>query len=522
MTVVVPGNESAGNITVIIDNQTYTVVNVTNGTAIVNLTNVTPGEHNITVIYTDGNGTNSTVNDKITIKFADTPIKVNLTDIYVGDVARINVEVPNGATGKIRIQINSIEYFKDIDGGIARFEIENLTFGKKTVTVDYVGDTYYAANYTTAVLNISKNPAPFEISVEGADVGGKATVKVVNIPDDATGHVIVTLDDVEYGINITSVKSTVVFVVKGGLNQIVATYLGDDKFLSNVSTGSFNANKTDGHVIIEVENATTGQDVIVKVTVPEDATGNITVQVDNITKVVNVTGGENTIPISGLSEGPHNISVVYSGDETYKSASSNTTVYVVSSIAAEKKLTRAYNSEYDFEAEFLDKQAKLLENTEVKFIIDGKTYTAKTDVKGTAKLTISHLDVGTYDVTIINPVTGEEVVKKLSIVPRLTDNKDLTMDFLDGSYYSVRVIDDMGNPVGAGEVVRITVNGVHYARLTTDANGYATLKINLNPKTYKITVQYRAYKVTNTIKVKQTFKLVKKTVTVKKGKKDCP
>ena len=45
------------------------------------------------------------------------------------------------------------------------------------------------------------------------------------------------------------------------------------------------------------------------------------------------------------------------------------------------------------------------------------------------------------------------------------------------------------------------------------------MKINLNPKSYSITAEYRAYKVANKLVVKQTMKLVKKTVTAKKGKK---
>ena len=41
----------------------------------------------------------------------------------------------------------------------------------------------------------------------------------------------------------------------------------------------------------------------------------------------------------------------------------------------------------------------------------------------------------------------------------------------------------------------------------------------MNPKTYTITAQYRGYKVSNKVTVKQTLKLVKKTVTVKKSAK---
>jgi hypothetical protein len=92
------------------------------------------------------------------------------------------------------------------------------------------------------------------------------------------------------------------------------------------------------------------------------------------------------------------------------------------------------------------------------------------------------------------------------------------MDFADGSSYKVKVIGDDGNPVGAGEFVAIKVNGITYAA-KTNAKGYASLKLNLNPKSYTITAEYKNTKVSNKVKVKQTLKLVKKTVKVKKGKK---
>ena len=92
------------------------------------------------------------------------------------------------------------------------------------------------------------------------------------------------------------------------------------------------------------------------------------------------------------------------------------------------------------------------------------------------------------------------------------------MDFRDGTWYTVKVIGDDGKPVGEGEIIDIYVNTIHYV-CKTDKDGYARLLINLNPKTYTVSPEYKTYKVSNKLVVKQTLKLVKKTVKVKKGKK---
>ena len=99
----------------------------------------------------------------------------------------------------------------------------------------------------------------------------------------------------------------------------------------------------------------------------------------------------------------------------------------------------------------------------------------------------------------------------------MLQNKDLTKDFEGPQAYRVLAIGDDGNAVGAGVVVAIKVNGVTY-KIKTDKNGYATLPIHLNPKSYVITATYHKTTVSNKIVVRQTMKLVKTAVTVQKGK----
>jgi len=194
-----------------------------------------------------------------------------------------------------------------------------------------------------------------------------------------------------------------------------------------------------------------------------------------------------------------------------------TEAFNITSIKSEN-MTRGWNSLFDYQATFLDSDGSALANKDVQFVVNGKTYTAKTNDAGVAQLMNAKLDVGEYNITSINPVTGESVVNNVTIVERIIENKDLTMDFASGKSYKVRVIGDDGKPVGAGEIIDIYINTVHYVA-KTDKNGYAKLKINLNPKKYTISCEYKSFKTTNKLVVKQTLKLVKKTVKVKKGKK---
>lgn len=73
--------------------------------------------------------------------------------------------------------------------------------------------------------------------------------------------------------------------------------------------------------------------------------------------------------------------------------------------------------------------------------------------------------------------------------------------YRNDSQYSVKVIGDDGNPVGAGELVTFNINGILYTR-TTNESGYATLNINLGPGEYIITAEYKTCMISNNIIVK--------------------
>ena len=86
---------------------------------------------------------------------------------------------------------------------------------------------------------------------------------------------------------------------------------------------------------------------------------------------------------------------------------------------------------------------------------------------------------------------------------RIDKNKNLVKDYGDADKFTVRLLDEYGKPV-AGEVVNMTVAGKTY-HCKSNADGYASLEINLKPGTYDIVCEYAGYNVTNKITVKQVL-----------------
>ena len=481
------------------------------------LSNLASGKYLVEVTYLG----NEIFNAKnVTAEFyvfkADTSIDVEIEScIEIGKTQLINLTLSNeNATGEVIIMIDGENYITTLTNGKANFTIPDLNSGKHTITVIYNGNANLTGNWTSTVFEVVKVSSSINVSAQNIVSGEQTKIVISNLPDNATGFVIINVDGNNYIIDINKTKELNILISKPGTYDVVATYLGDDKYNTSNANTTFNVSKEYKDVDIKVNAIVVGGNVVVNL--PIDVTGNLTVSIGNEVKTVPAQGGQNIIVFPNLAQGTYAIITTYSGDDIYNSKTVTDIVTVMSSVNVEAELIRAINSPYDYEAEFLNKDGTILVNTDVIFIVNGKTYTVRTDGKGIARLTDSHLGLGTYSVISINPVTGEEVTNKLTIVKRLTNNKNIKMNYWDGTKYVVRVIGDDGKPVGAGEIVLARINGVKYS-LKTDSGGYAKFDIKLNPKKYSITVEYKKTKVTNKIIVKQTLKV--RFIKIKNNKK---
>ena len=152
-------------------------------------------------------------------------------------------------------------------------------------------------------------------------------------------------------------------------------------------------------------------------------------------------------------------------------------------------------------ATFLDNEGKYLaDGTTVQFKVNGITYDRKVSGdKGQARLNIN-LPQGEYVITAINSVTGENAFNNITVLPNIVENHSITKFYRNATQYTVKVLGDDDNPVGAGKNVTFHINGVSYTH-QTDASGIAKLNINLPAGDYIITSEYNRCKVSNDIKV---------------------
>ena len=99
---------------------------------------------------------------------------------------------------------------------------------------------------------------------------------------------------------------------------------------------------------------------------------------------------------------------------------------------------------------------------------------------------------------------------------KIINNKDISVDYAGGKYFSVKVVTADSRVAVAGEKVTFTINK-KTKTVTTNKNGIAKIKITDIPKKYTITTKFKGKTYNNTVTVKQVLKT--KKVTVKKTAK---
>ena len=204
-----------------------------------------------------------------------------------------------------------------------------------------------------------------------------------------------------------------------------------------------------------------------------------------------------------------------------------TTVKVLSTISA-KDISKVYTDNRKFSATFYKSSGKVLANKNIKFKLNGKTFTKKTNSNGVAKLSLTTLKPGTYKITCYN-TDGLTKTKTIKVVKSTTTSLTASKyTFLksDSKTVKVKLLNKFGYAPGKGKIITFKVNGKSYTA-KTNSKGIASLKLpSLKEGVYTVSYKFAGnnfYKASSTksqvtiIPSKTPTFTVKSTTTFGKG-----
>ena len=488
--------KATGNIAVIVDGDKYDVA-IVNGSAKLTLSDLPAGVYYIEAKY-DGNSivTESYNSTKFTIDLIDSSIAVEAKNIKCGEEAVITATVTDGATGTVTFFVNGKTYVVDITDSVATLKIADLTTGDYPVFAYYNGDKYYKTSYNSTTFNVAKLASTTTVNVSDIKVGEDAVISIA-VPEITSGVVSVTVGDAIYNVAVVDGKGSLTLSgLASGSYDVVAKFNGDDKYLASEDSAKFNVTKLASTIDIAVDNIKVGEDAVIGVALPEDATGEVIISVNGKNYTVMTKYGMASVTISDLANGTYSVDAFYNGDDIYAPIK-NSTAFTVSKVSD-------YNMTVDIADIVKGENATITVSVpedgtgNVIVTINGTDYKG-TVVNGTAKVIIPGLDEGTYKV--ITFYTGDNKYDSMIVNGTITVNKNtkttLTMDNLV-KYFNgpqklmAKLVDGFGNPI-ANATVYFTINGKVYARIT-DENGTASIAIRLLPGEYKASALFNGTK----------------------------
>ena len=344
------------------------------------------------------------------------------------------------------------------------------------------------------------------------------------------------LDKCKYDVYVNGIYLKTVNSTQFSLNGIesskvyVIPSIGIDK--SNIVEVIVQKNSS---VLIEADDIEYGQNQIINFTVtPNNATGNLTVLINNLTYTVYLSNPKLDLGI--LDVGKYNINVSYNGDLRYYPSINNTSFTVNKKVMDNTVIENVSNT--------ISIKLPSDSTGNLTVYVDNKTFSEKL-VNGSVTVTINDLRPGTYNVDVV--YSGDNRYASIS------KNITVTIDKIPTALFSSNIITNYGNSAKmvatlkdnnnnllSGKNINILLNGVKYTK-TTDSKGQVSLTTpsNLAVKTYSATITFEGddeyIKSTVTSKLivnkaaskitanKKTFKAktkVKKyTITLKSGKK---
>ena len=489
-------SDATGSVTVTVNGKDYTET-VVNGVANVKVTDLKAGTYDVAVKYSGDNNYNAAVaTSSFTVSKVDSTMDVTVNDIVFGGDLTVDAVLPDDATGEVVITVNGVDYHVSIENGKATGTISGLAAGDYTVAIKYVGDDKYTGVEVAENVNVAKAQPVLGVVIDDVDYGNgfviEATLTGVNSAP-LSGNVIVTVNGKEYTVKVTDGKGIATGDrLAAGTYAFAAAWAGDDNYNIVTENGDFKVNKVDSSVVVNVNNIKVGEELTITVNVPSDATGDVTVSVDGKEYNVAIENGKAVKTISGLKADDYTVTVKYAGDNNYNEATADAE-FSVSKISdynmdiSVPEIKEGVNSTIGVD---LPKDATGTVTVE----IDGKKYTANV-IDGTANVIVSGLSAGDYNITTVysGDAKYDSMTKKgnVTVIPNINVNLDVSdveMFYHDGTRLIAKLTDFQGKPI-VNATIYFSINGVIYAK-TTDANGTASMGLNLDSNVYPVTVTY--------------------------------
>ena len=473
-------------------------------------------------ISVDDSKLNSYANEEV-LTASKVSTSLSVSDTYYDNSAtcfKVTLKDKSGnglSKQKISLKVNGKTYTGTTNNnGIASIKTTALAVGTYTVSVSYAGSSSANASSLSKKVSVKKdktkitgrattyilpyNYYTYEVTLTSENGGPVKNCKVYFSYAGKT---------VSANTNSEGKASVVIPLLDVGTYKITYKFEGTSGYYSSSSSGTIHIKEASNKLTASDLRMTynDGSKFSVKLTDTKGkALSGKTISFilnDKVYSAKTDSKGIAKLPITGIKPGTYKIKYLYStlGESEYNYGYKNVYIYKYSAKISAKDLSMKRKESSQFKITLKDASGNVLKYVYVKFTVNGKTYSQKTDANGVAKLTIS-LPVGYYSIktVVASPYYQGTSTKHILVngVKFSAGGRYVTTGKV--IYYPAKLINAKGNPL-KNKAVKFTFNGKN-TTVKTGSNGIAKLKLGiLKSGNYKVSYSYDYAKGTSTVHV---------------------
>ena len=203
----------------------------------------------------------TTVN--VSVGKKDTILTISTEDITYGENTTITATMTTDGT--VTVNINNENIALEITNGTGQITIPNLNAGEYNIKATFEGNDHYKAANATTTLTVTKIQSMLTIQPIPETAQGEDITIIINVQNDATGTITLTVNGENYIANIENGQAT--FNITGldaGNYEAIANYAGDTNYLASQNSKQFTVKsnmKTFEDIANIISNAHAGDEI---------------------------------------------------------------------------------------------------------------------------------------------------------------------------------------------------------------------------------------------------------------------
>ena len=425
-------------------------------------------------------------------------IQVSVKSIVYGENQNITVNLPQSSQGIAYISVNNNTYEYQVNGSSSfNFTVpDELLAGVYSVYVKLIDNITHLYGQDIVEWNISQIDKELIIQTPAdANVDDDSIFITVLLEYDETGNITVFAGDKNKTQECLggSVNIDISDLLVGGNNNIELYYSGNKKYTNQTKSDQITVNRINPKINITTPvNSHVIEKININITLPANATGNITIYINNKNKTITELNTLNIVDITDLLVSGLNTGYIkYSGDNWWDSQTKRLTVNVA-------KITPSMDvniiPEIVSREENFTIKINLPQNTTGKILIktNEKNYQINVTDNNTLNLSSNIMGVNKINITY----TGDDNYNSISKIVNVTVKYDSLLTASDViTDYNITnelnaVLTDINGNVLVNKTVNIIVGNIN-ENLTTNDEGHVSVDVSsLVPDSYVASISF--------------------------------